>query len=99
MDSYKNCIKGSCHCSNITLSLYTDKSDSDFVPRTCQCDLCKKHGASWISDPLGEVHVAFLDRGDVSFYRFDHGIAKAIYFDHRNEERRRRIPAVETNDG
>ena len=25
-------------------------------------------------------------------------IAKAIYFDHRNEERRLRIPAVETND-
>ena len=44
---------------------------------------------------LGDADFHFLRKHQDGLWRY---IAKAIYFDHRNEERRRRISAVETND-
>jgi len=46
---------------------------AEFTPRTCQCALCKKHGASWISDPEGKATVTFQNKELVNFYRFGHG--------------------------
>lgn len=50
--------------------LHTNKDETNLVPRTCQCPLCKRHGASWISDPEGEAHIHYKDKENVSFYRF-----------------------------
>lgn len=72
MDAYSNVLNGSCHCKNVQIELHTNKEVSDFVPRTCQCDLCKKHGASWISDPEGEAKLVINDRTETEFYRFGH---------------------------
>jgi hypothetical protein len=68
--AYKNTLKGSCHCGNVAFALHTNKEASDFTPRICQCSLCKKHEASWISDPEGEAKLLYADRDNVSAYRF-----------------------------
>lgn len=71
-EGYKNVIEGSCHCGNIHLDLHTDGEDLGFASRTCQCSFCRRHGASWISDPKGEVRLRFKSPDDVSFYQFGH---------------------------
>ena len=63
-------LRGFCHCGNVSFVLRSAKAEGDFTPRTCQCSLCRKHDASWISDPEGEAEVVFNDRQNVSFYRF-----------------------------
>ena len=60
------------------MELHTNRTHDDFTPRTCQCALCRKHGASWISDPEGEARVSFKDREGSSFYRFGHGTSDFI---------------------
>lgn len=70
--TYAHVIDSHCHCGNIEIDLHTDKSESDFTPRACQCTLCRRHGASWIADPDGEVRARIRDRAQVSFYRFGH---------------------------
>ncbi len=76
--SYQNTFKGGCHCGNIHIELHTDKVENDFTPRTCQCGLCKQHGASWISDPDGEAKLIIKDRGLTSFYRFGHSTSDFV---------------------
>ena len=78
MMPYKNTIRGGCHCGNIEIELHTDKETADFAPRTCQCTLCRKHGATWISDPDGEAQVRYVDRAGVSRYRFGTGTSDFI---------------------
>ncbi len=68
--NYKNIFKGGCHCGNIHIELHTNKVENEFTPRTCQCDLCKQHGASWIADPDGEAKLIIKDENLTSFYRF-----------------------------
>jgi hypothetical protein len=75
---YNNTIKGGCHCGNVTIELHTDKKVADFTARTCQCTLCRKHDASWISDPDGEAQVRYVDRAYVSPYRFGTGTSDFI---------------------
>ncbi len=70
MSTYSNVISSDCHCGNIHLELHTNRAHSEFVKRTCQCALCRKHGASWISDPEGEARVRISNKDKASFYRF-----------------------------
>ena len=70
--TYKNTVGGSCHCGNVTFTLHTNKDDTEFVPRTCQCSLCKKHDASWVSDPEGEALLEYKEPEAVNGYRFGH---------------------------
>lgn len=71
-------LQGECHCGNITFKLRTAKRAEEFVPRECSCTLCRKHRASWISDPNGEAHVQYEDESLVSSYRFGHRTADFI---------------------
>ncbi len=76
--SYKNTLKGGCHCGNVTFELYTNKDETELAPRTCQCGLCRKHDASWISDPEGEAQVKYENVEEVSKYRFGHSTSDFI---------------------
>jgi hypothetical protein len=67
---YSNTIQSNCHCGNIRLELHTNRSPSEFTPRICQCTLCRKHNASWISDPEGEAKLHIENKDSASFYRF-----------------------------
>ena len=73
-----NTLKSHCHCGNLSVELYTEKTEEDFTPRTCQCDLCKQHGASWISDPEGEAKFIIKDRDLANFYRFGHSTSDFV---------------------
>lgn len=70
--TYKNRLSGSCHCGNIGLTLETEKGVDSFVPRECGCSLCRRHGATWISDPDGHLTLTYADRTAVSHYQFGH---------------------------
>ncbi|MEZ5814872.1 MAG: hypothetical protein R3E13_09200 [Alphaproteobacteria bacterium] len=78
MGEFSNVLYGSCHCENVKIELHTHKDIDAFVPRTCQCSLCKKHDASWISDPEGEAKLILKDRGETNFYRFGHGTSDFV---------------------
>ena len=66
----KHCFGGACHCENIRYEFHTDLQADAFTPRTCQCALCRAHGASWITDPYGVLNIQIADRSKVNFYRF-----------------------------
>ena len=71
-------LQGACHCGNITFDLHTTKKAEALVPRECSCSLCRKHQASWTSDPEGTLHLHYKNRDHVSPYRFGHGTSDFI---------------------
>ena len=73
-----NELRGSCHCGNVEFTLFTEKSADDFVPRRCSCSMCRRHGASYISDPEGRLALRYRDPSLLSLYRFGHGTAQWI---------------------
>ena len=73
-----NELRGSCHCGNVEFTLFTEKSADDLVPRRCSCSMCRRHGASYISDPAARLTLRYRDRSLLSTYRFGHGTAEWI---------------------
>ena len=71
-------LKGSCHCGNIEFILFTQKSANDLVPRRCSCSMCRRHGASYISDPGARLVLRYRDPSLLSVYRLGHGTAQWI---------------------
>ncbi len=59
---------GACHCDALTLDFRSEKSAAELGARTYQCSFCQQHGASWTSDPQGNVDIILT--GPVSRYRF-----------------------------
>ena len=78
MGIFANIFRGDCHCGNVAIELHTNREERDFTPRTCQCSLCKKHDASWISDPEGEAKLIIKERSETSFYRFGHSTSDFV---------------------
>ena len=72
-----NELRGSCHCGNVEFALFTGKS-AELVPRRCSCSMCRRHGASYISDPGARLALRYRDRSSLSTYRFGHGTAQWI---------------------
>ena len=73
-----NDLRGSCHCGNVSFTLVTEKSAGDLVPRRCSCSMCRRHGASYISDPGARLALRYRVRSLLSVYRFGHGTAQWI---------------------
>jgi hypothetical protein len=71
-------LKGSCHCGNVEFTLFTEKSTDQLVPRRCSCTMCRRHGASYISDPGARLVLRYGDPSSLSIYRFGHGTAQWI---------------------
>lgn len=71
-------LRGSCHCGNVEFTLFTEKSADDFTPRRCSCSMCRRHGASYISDPDARLTLRYRDPALLSVYRFGHGTAQWI---------------------
>jgi hypothetical protein len=71
-------LRGSCHCGNVEFTLFTEKSADDLVPRRCSCSMCRRHGASYISDPGARLVLRYRDPSLLSVYRFGHGTAQWI---------------------
>jgi hypothetical protein len=73
-----NELKGNCHCGNIEFSLFTEQQEHNLIPRRCSCSMCRRHGASYISDPSARLHLRYKDSSSLSLYRFGHGTAQWV---------------------
>lgn len=73
-----NELKGSCHCGNIEFSLFTEKAADELVPRRCSCSMCRRHGASYISDPDARLALRYRDPSLLSVYGFGHRTSQWI---------------------
>jgi hypothetical protein len=60
-------LRGGCHCGHLSFEARLARAASDYAPRACDCSFCRKHGAAWLSDPQGALHVR--TRGEVTRYR------------------------------
>lgn len=73
-----NALKGSCHCGNVEFTLLTQQSEHSLVPRRCGCSMCRRHGASWISDPEAQLELRYRDESRLSIYQFGHATSRWI---------------------
>ena len=60
---------GGCHCGNISLEFQSTLPPSEFRPRSCDCSFCRKHGATYVSDPKGKLIITVQDRRELNSYR------------------------------
>jgi hypothetical protein len=67
-----NELRGGCHCGNVDFTFFTEKDLDELVPRRCSCSMCRRHGASYISDPHARLELRCLDPSLLNFYRFGH---------------------------
>jgi Uncharacterized conserved protein len=62
-------FKGSCHCGNVCVELALTRPPKEYNPRACDCDFCRKHGASYVSDPNGSLVIHVRDENALHRYR------------------------------
>lgn len=62
-------LKGSCHCGNIRVELEFPRAPETYNPRACDCDFCRKHGGSYLSDPQGSLVMRIRDVDQLNRYR------------------------------
>jgi hypothetical protein len=73
-----NVLKGSCHCGNVEFTLLTQSSERNLVRRRCGCSMCRRHGASWISEPDARLEIRYRDESRLSVYQFGHATSRWI---------------------
>lgn len=71
-------IEGKCHCGNIHVALELSAAPGDYAPRACDCDFCRKHGASYLSDPHGTLRIDVADARLLGRYRQGSGMAECL---------------------
>jgi hypothetical protein len=62
-------ISGGCYCGNIRLTVFLSQDLSAYIPRACDCDFCRKHGAAYVSDPAGTLRIRVTDERELSRFR------------------------------
>jgi hypothetical protein len=62
-------VTGSCHCGNVSVSIELPRDPIEYSPRACDCDFCRKHGASYFSDPDGTLCLTVRSRKLLHEYR------------------------------
>lgn len=72
-------VKGGCHCGNIRLEAQLTRAPETYSPRACDCDFCRKHGASYLSDPDGALQIHVRDMDLLGKYRQGSGIADCLF--------------------
>ena len=72
------CVSGGCYCGNVSLDVTLSREPATYNPRACDCDFCQKHGASYVSDPLGSLCIRIEDEREVSRYRQGSGTAELL---------------------
>ena len=71
-------LKGGCHCGNIIVEVELARSPSAYNPRACDCAFCRKHGASYVSDPHGSLLIQIKDECFFGKYHQGSGIAECL---------------------
>ncbi|NMG27506.1 aldehyde-activating protein [Aromatoleum evansii] len=68
-------LKGACHCGSLRLDIELPRPAATYPPRACDCDYCRKHGAAYVSDPAGRLHIEVRDPTALGRYRQGDGRA------------------------
>jgi len=63
-------IRGACHCGNLAFELDWPEPAIRIPARACGCTFCRKHGASWTSNPEARLRVIVQDPAQVERYNF-----------------------------
>jgi hypothetical protein len=71
-------ISGGCYCGNIRVTASFSKSSAAFNPRACDCEFCRKHGAAYVSDPLGSLHIQIRNEREINRFRQGSNTAEMI---------------------
>lgn len=71
-------LRGSCHCGNLVVALYSPLPPEALPVRACQCSFCIRHGVRATSPPEGRVEIAVREPGELSRYRFGLGTAEFL---------------------
>jgi hypothetical protein len=72
-------VSGGCHCGNILVDLELARTPDTYDPRSCDCDFCRKHSASYVSDAQGSLVIRFKDERDSGRYRQGSGLAECLF--------------------
>ncbi|MBW3550359.1 MAG: aldehyde-activating protein [Proteobacteria bacterium] len=78
--SHAECVtrlRGSCHCAAVRLFFASPAPALSLNPRACDCSFCRKHGASWLSDPHGTLRIE-ADSPAPALYRQGTGTAQFV---------------------
>jgi hypothetical protein len=71
-------LEGSCHCGNVRVRIELSRPPSEYQPRACDCDFCRKHGAAYVSDPQGALQIRIKDERETHRYRQGSGLADCL---------------------
>lgn len=66
---------GSCHCGNISFEISTSIEPFAYNPRACDCEFCRKHNASYLSDRNGALLIEIKNKLMLNKYKVGSGIA------------------------
>ncbi len=72
-------LTGGCHCGNIHVDMDLPHEPRTYNPRACDCDYCRKHGASYISDPHGTLRIRIADPRKLGRYRQGAELAEFLF--------------------
>ncbi|MBD5804112.1 hypothetical protein AZOA_35550 [Azoarcus sp. Aa7] len=72
-------LRGGCHCGAIRVELELTRAPADYTPRACDCSFCRKHGAAYLSDPAGRLHIAVRDQAALGRYRQGNALAEFLF--------------------
>jgi hypothetical protein len=72
-------MSGGCHCGNILLELELARVPAAYSPRACDCDFCRKHCASYVSDPRGALVIRIKDEHQTGKYHQGSGLAELLF--------------------
>ncbi len=61
---------GRCHCGNVEVVFEPAQPPAALQLRECACSFCRRHGATSVTDPAGNVEITLRDPAEVSRYRF-----------------------------
>jgi hypothetical protein len=71
-------LNGSCRCGNLLVQLVLSRESEKYAPRSCDCDFCREHRASYISDPEGSLRLRIRSEQACERYRQGDGIAECL---------------------
>jgi hypothetical protein len=72
-------VSGGCHCGNILVDVELARAPGTYYPRACDCDFCRKHDASYVSDPQGGLLIRIKDQRETGKYRQGSGSADFLF--------------------
>lgn len=71
-------VSGGCHCGNILVELELSRAPETYNPRACDCDFCRKHGATYVSDAQGSLVIRLKREADSGRYHQGSGLAECL---------------------